>query len=101
MLYKTRLPLLLVFNKTDVVDHTFAVEWMNDFEAFHTAVDAEKSYMASLTRSMSLVFEEFYRNLKVAPRYFTRYSYILIAVDSCLPSPYVIIAVSITEVFPP
>jgi GTPase SAR1 family protein len=64
VLYKTRLPLLLVFNKTDVVDHTFAVEWMNDFEAFHAAVDAEKSYMASLTRSMSLVFEEFYQNLK-------------------------------------
>jgi GPN-loop GTPase len=34
ILYKTRLPMVLVFNKIDVVDHRFAVEWMNDFEAF-------------------------------------------------------------------
>lgn len=28
ILYKTRLPLLLVFNKTDIARHDFAVEWM-------------------------------------------------------------------------
>lgn len=32
ILYKTRLPLLLVFNKTDVVGHEFAVDWMQDFD---------------------------------------------------------------------
>ena len=39
ILYKTKLPFIVVLNKTDVVDHTFAVEWMNDFEVFHEALD--------------------------------------------------------------
>jgi Conserved hypothetical ATP binding protein len=28
ILYKTKLPLLLVFNKVDVTSHGFALEWM-------------------------------------------------------------------------
>ena len=35
LLYKTRLPVLLVFNKVDVARHEFALDWMADFEAFH------------------------------------------------------------------
>merc|ERR1711881_272008 len=38
ILYKTRLPFLVVFNKTDVQDHAFALEWMRDFEAFQEAL---------------------------------------------------------------
>ena len=34
ILYKTRLPVLLVFNKVDVTPHDFALEWMGDFEVF-------------------------------------------------------------------
>jgi hypothetical protein len=34
ILYKTRLPMVLTFNKTDVVPHAFAKGWMSDFEAF-------------------------------------------------------------------
>jgi GTPase SAR1 family protein len=69
ILYKTRLPLVLAFNKTDVVSHEFAREWMTDFEAFQTAArdasDAEDgTYMSSLTQSMGLVLEEFYRTLE-------------------------------------
>ena len=26
-------------NKTDIVDHTFAVEWMSDFEIFQEALE--------------------------------------------------------------
>jgi GTPase SAR1 family protein len=64
ILYKTRLPLLLVFNKVDIAKHEFALEWMSDFDAFSAALDADASYAASLSRSMSLVLEEFYENLK-------------------------------------
>nr|VWP01738.1 cAMP-independent regulatory protein pac2 [Ganoderma boninense] len=72
ILYKTKLPFILVFNKTDVRPHDFAVEWMHDFEAFQAALashqgttddEGEPTYMNSLMNSMSLVLDEFYKNL--------------------------------------
>lgn len=88
IMYKTKLPFILVFNKTDVQPHDFALEWMRDFEAFQAALAAgnatesqagptasgagagtkggqEPSYMNSLMNSMSLVLDEFYKNLRV------------------------------------
>ena len=65
ILYKTRLPFVLVFNKTDVVSHDFAVEWMTDSDAFQAAAREVTTYMGSLIQSMSLVLEEFYANLRV------------------------------------
>ncbi|QIX01845.1 hypothetical protein AMS68_007362 [Peltaster fructicola] len=72
ILYKTRLPMVLVFNKTDVKSEEEAVEWMRDFESFQAAVRAEEEeqregsgYMGSLLNSMSLVLEEFYNQLSV------------------------------------
>ncbi|KAL3475496.1 hypothetical protein BJX99DRAFT_229698 [Aspergillus californicus] len=83
ILYKTKLPMILVFNKTDVQDAEFAKEWMTDFDAFQQALRAEEDsgqfgteggaggfgsgsgYMGSLLNSMSLMLEEFYRHLNV------------------------------------
>ena len=89
ILYKTKLPLILVFNKTDACedgDWSWAENWMTDFEAFQEALQKEQEsgsfggaeggetgntygggsgYMGSLLNSMSLVLEEFYRHLKV------------------------------------
>lgn len=73
ILYKFRLPFVLVFNKTDVQPDGFAREWMADFEAFQAALagsgssrdsDGEPTYMNSLMNSMSLVLDEFYKHLK-------------------------------------
>lgn len=83
ILYKTKLPMILVFNKTDVKDAEFAKEWMTDFESFQAALRAEEEegsfggveggsgvgggsgYMGSLLNSMSLMLEEFYSHLSV------------------------------------
>merc|ERR1719160_420468 len=81
ILYKTKLPMVLVFNKTDVKDAAFAKEWMTDFEAFQDALQRDQEgddmdgegggsgggggYMGSLLNSMSLMLEEFYAHLSV------------------------------------
>lgn len=86
ILYKTKLPMILVFNKTDVKDADFAQEWMTDFESFQAALKREEDmgsfggvegaatglgggsgYMGSLLNSMSLMLEEFYRHLRIVP----------------------------------
>jgi len=64
ILYKTKLPFIVAFNKIDVMPHTFLVEWMEDFEKVNEALSRETSYVASLARSMSLAMEEFYKNLR-------------------------------------
>jgi translation initiation factor IF-2 len=65
MYYRTRLPLVIAFNKTDVVSHEFCMEWMRDYDAFQDAIensrnDNEGGFYDSLTRSLSLVLDEFY-----------------------------------------
>ena len=34
VLYKYKLPFIIAFNKTDITDCQFAIDWMTDFEAF-------------------------------------------------------------------
>lgn len=70
MYYRTRLPLVICFNKTDVVSHEFCMEWMKDYEAFQEALDNARNdgegggFYDSLTRSLSLVLDEFYNQFQ-------------------------------------
>jgi len=63
IMYKTKLPLIVAFNKTDVLSHEFALTWMKDFEEFEDSLQSDKSYLSTLSRSMSLVLQEFYQKL--------------------------------------
>ncbi|KAM7198804.1 Conserved hypothetical ATP binding domain containing protein [Rhypophila sp. PSN 637] len=82
ILYKTKLPMILVFNKTDIKDASFAKEWMTDYDAFQAALREDENsnafggqegegggsgsgYMGSLLNSMSLMLEEFYAHLSL------------------------------------
>jgi GTPase SAR1 family protein len=70
MYYRTRLPLVICFNKTDVVSHEFCMEWMRDYEAFQEALDNARNdgegggFYDTLTRSLSLVLDEFYQQFQ-------------------------------------
>lgn len=53
-----------VLNKSDIVDPSFAREWMSDLDTFQDAVAADSSYASSLSRSLSLVLDAFYKHLR-------------------------------------
>lgn len=67
IMFRTRLPMLLVFNKADAEPFEPLIEWLSDIDAFQEAVDQHldtEEYMVDLTRSLGLVLTEFYETLK-------------------------------------
>ena len=65
VLYKSRLPMVLAFNKIDASPCTKQMEWMDDFESYQEALNVDgEGYMGSLNSSLSLVLDEFYSNIR-------------------------------------
>lgn len=65
IMYKTRLPMVIVFNKIDVTSSSFAEAWMRDFDAFDAAL-REDNFAGTLARSMAQALEEFYSAMRCA-----------------------------------
>mmetsp|Transcript_46971 Transcript_46971/g.96040 ORF Transcript_46971/g.96040 Transcript_46971/m.96040 type:complete len:343 (+) Transcript_46971:2786-3814(+) len=61
ILYKTRLPLAMVINKTDITSMDFIREWLNDFEAFDEALSGENFFAGSFARSLALSLDNFHQ----------------------------------------
>lgn len=62
VMLRTQLPMVLVFNKTDLHSADTQFVWMDDLDALQTALDDESEdtqYMASLSASVSLMLHEF------------------------------------------
>ncbi len=47
-----------------MLDHTFAIDWMRDFDLLDENLSKVDTYLSSLSRSLSLVLEEFYKNVE-------------------------------------
>jgi GTPase SAR1 family protein len=75
MLYRSRIPLLVLWNKCDCVSREEADRlgtWMHDFEAFDAALEAGNEasrtpgggdYAVSFSRSLALALNEFYQQV--------------------------------------
>jgi len=63
IMYKTRLPFLIAFNKIDIMSHIFLTEWLTDADSMKEALAKDKTYMSSLVKSMGYVLEEFYKTI--------------------------------------
>ena len=72
ILYKTKLPIVVVFNKSDIADANVPINWMQNFDQFMVCqyhhqdeIRKGKDYLSTLSRSMALALDEFYTNLTV------------------------------------
>jgi len=64
VLFKSKLPMLICFNKIDLCPCDMMKEWMDDYEKYQEAIDSDKEeYMGSFNRSLSLAMDEFYKNI--------------------------------------
>ncbi|XP_054424553.1 GPN-loop GTPase 1 isoform X2 [Pteronotus mesoamericanus] len=72
ILYKTKLPFIVVMNKTDIIDHSFAVEWMQDFEAFQEALNQETTYVVGVSAVLGTGLDELFVQVASAAEEYER-----------------------------
>lgn len=65
IVYKYKLPMIVVLNKSDVIDPQFAIDWMQNSELFDEAINKDPTYMACLNQSLTMALDIFYQDLPV------------------------------------
>lgn len=63
ILYKTRLPLIMILNKIDITSVDFLREWLSDNESFDRALEKENFFAGSFARSLSLTIDVFHKKI--------------------------------------
>ena len=58
------LPLVIAFNKCDLAENDFYTVWLKDFDELQSALDNDNEYIATFSRSLALVLEEFYKTIE-------------------------------------
>ena len=64
IMYKMKLPLLLVFNKVDIAKENKVIEWMQDYQSLQQALSKKDDYISTFSSSLSLLLNEFYKTIK-------------------------------------
>jgi len=65
MLYKTKLPFLIAFNKNDEIREELCLNWMQNLEKFQCDCNRAKyTYIGTMMKELALVLSEFYKNIK-------------------------------------
>lgn len=67
IMYKTRLPMILVFSKWDACEGEkgkVVKGWLTDFEEFEKAIGEDMGFRGTLARSMALALSEFYEEVR-------------------------------------
>lgn len=67
IMYKMKLPLILVLNKKDMVNENACISWIEDYKELQAALDKDTSYISSFSNSLCLTLEEFYKTIKYIP----------------------------------
>ena len=65
ILYKSKLPMIIVLNKSDVGKSEEVLGWMQDFTKLLDVLHKDNTYLATFSHSLCLVLDEFYKNLNV------------------------------------
>jgi GTPase SAR1 family protein len=64
IMYKMRLPLVIVFNKKDIESEDNVFKWIKEYDLLQEALKNGNDYISSFSSSLAIVLEEFYKTIK-------------------------------------